>query len=77
MAPVVTFAMYQSMISYKQLIRAVKDFISGVKAFQAVLVTKDTSNQKNKDYQAKEIKLMARLDARVKNMEAKIDTLAD
>lgn len=75
---VATFAMYRGVSSYMDLKKAVKDFDSGMRAFHAV--SKDTERSAGTwlgNQEEKDMKLLVRPDARVQNMEAKIDTLAD
>lgn len=68
--------MYRGVGTHVKLTRAVKDYVNATMAFHAATFNERTSStQRNSD--AKDLKLIVRPDARVVNMETKIDTLAD
>lgn len=63
-SPLCTFAMCRGVETYAQLTRAVKDYVSGTRAFHgATFIEASYSTQGNDD--AKDLKLMVHLDARV------------
>lgn len=75
---VATFAMYRGASDYPALKKAIRDFDSGMRAFHSVTKYDGMSSTEILDVQQeKDKRLLVRPDARVKNMEVKIDTLAD
>lgn len=74
---VATFAMYRGVSKNNQLTQAVKYFVCKTRAFQAGRSKKETSDWLSSKAQYKDLKLLVRSDARVKNMDDKIDTLAN
>lgn len=72
-----TFAMHRGLTSYEQPLRAVKDFIDRMNAFQAVSIARYEKNRENDTAHDTERQLLACPDARAENMDAKTDKLAD
>lgn len=74
-----TFAMYRAAADFESLKKAIKDFDNGRKAYDASASRSASSSSidasKIADMEAK--RLMVRPDARVKNMEVKIDSLTE
>lgn len=70
------FAMYRRANSFEQLTRSVKYFVNRVREFQAAPVACEEKDWWNDSGNNKEAQLLVWLNARVKNIEARIDTLA-
>lgn len=75
---VATFAMYPGVSLYDKLKKAIQEYDSGIRSLYSVTGQKDLMNSKlmNEPIQEDQ-KLLVRPDYRVKNMEDKIDTLAN
>lgn len=74
---VATFAMYCVVTNYGQLTQTVHDFECSTLAFQAGPAMKVASVATQESQPGRDTKLRVRPDARVQNMKAKSDTLAD
>lgn len=75
-APLATCAMYRGVSSYDQLVKGVREYVSGTKSFQANPVI-STEKELKHGGDMSNVKHLVRPDARVQNMETKMDTLAD
>lgn len=68
-APLATFAMYQGARNYEQLTRAVREFVSEVKAFCVDLIESETRELK-RGWSETNVKVLVRSDAGVQSMKA-------
>lgn len=74
---VATFALYLEVTYYGQLTQAIRDFECSTQAFQVGAAMRLAFVVTHKYHPGRDVKLLVPSEARVQNLEAKSDSLAD